>query len=208
MALARLILASASPRRQSLLREAGFEFIIHPADIDETLFPPHLNLPDLALYLATAKAEAVSGHYPGDVILGADTVVAHAEQWLSKPTDADDARRMLRLLSGTTHRVITGVCAIAPERKVRRAEAVISTVQMRPMSSWEIEAYIEGGEWRGKAGAYGIQDADPFVTRTTGSHTNIVGLPMETVVPLLGELGIHPMHTPGLSGPDSFCSKG
>lgn len=186
----RLILASKSPRRQSLLREAGYEFVIDPADIDESIFPPSLPPDGLALFLAAAKALAVSARHPGDVTLGADTVVALGAAWLSKPADAGDARRMLQMLSGTTHQVITGVCVQSAAREFRQTQVVISHVQMRPMTEQEIDAYIAGGEWQGKAGAYGIQDADPFVTRTSGSHTNIVGLPMETVTEMLEKAGI------------------
>jgi septum formation protein len=205
---ARLVVASASPRRQSLLQEAGFDFVVHPADIDESRFPPHLKPPGLALYLARAKAQAVAAIYPNDVTLGADTVVALGDAWLGKPVDADDARRMLRRLGGTTHQVLTGLCLLRPADRWERSHVASSTVQMRTMSADEIESYIIGGHWRGKAGGYGIQDADllhadpqsaeplgadPFVTRMTGSYSNIVGLPIEALVPLLAAAGIEPL---------------
>lgn len=188
----RLILASASPRRQSLLREAGYEFVIHPANIDEEKYPAGLTPEGLAVYLAEAKAKAVGGIYPGDVTLGSDTVVALGDKLLGKPTDAKDARKMLGTLSGTTHRVITGVAVVHPAAQLRRSVAVISTVRMRALSDEEIESYVVGGQWEGKAGGYGIQDRDPFVTNMGGSLTNIVGLPMEAAGGLLEAAGIFP----------------
>jgi septum formation protein len=188
----RLILASASPRRQSLLREAGYGFVIHPAQIDEESYPAELSPPQIAEYLAKAKAEVVARLYPADVTLGSDTVVALGSRLLGKPIDAEDARRMLALLSGTTHHVTTGVAVVHPAKNLRRSMTVTSTVRMRPLSAEEIEAYVATREWEGKAGGYGIQDDDPFVTNLGGSLTNIVGLPMEAARELLSAAGIRP----------------
>ena len=193
---ARLILASASPQRQSLLREAGYEFLIHPADIDEEKYPPELTPAQLAEFLANAKADAVAMHYPRDVTIGSDTIVALGEQLLGKPTDAMDARKMLSRLSGTTHLVITGVAVIHPGISVRKSRSITSTVQMRSLTADEIDRYVSGGQWRGKAGGYGIQDNDPFVTNLGGSLTNIIGLPMEAVAELLSAVGIFPSTNP------------
>src|SRR6185436_1014668 len=113
------------------------------------------------------------------VVLAADTVVAFGDRALSKPEDAEDARRMLALLSGTTHIVITGVTVMQKESEVRQTRVAMSAVRMRAISQLEIDGYIATGQWQGKAGGYGIQDQDPFVTRMSGSLTNIVGLPME-----------------------------
>ena len=188
----RLILASASPRRQSLLREAGYSFLIHPADIDEENYPRGLSPAQLAEFLANAKADAVASVYPNDVTIGSDTIVALGEQLLGKPVDAIHARQMLSQLSGTTHIVITGVAVVQPGISFRASSAVTSTVQMRPLTDDEIERYVAGGEWQGKAGGYGIQDNDPFVTNLGGSLTNIVGLPMEAATKLLSAAGISP----------------
>jgi septum formation protein len=181
----RLILASASPRRQELLRQAGFDFLVHPADLDEdALAPKDPGSPeDYAAHLAQAKAQCISQRFPYDVILAADTVVAAGSQILNKPTDAADARRILGLLSGTTHRVITAVVLLRPPQML--CKTVASTVEMRRLGSAELEAYIASGQWQGKAGAYGIQDPDPFVTRIAGCMTNIVGLPMTTTTQML-----------------------
>ena len=185
----RLILASASPRRQELLREAGYTFVVSPADIDETDHPPGLAPGGVALYLAQRKADAVAARFPGDVVLGADTVVSLHGRPVGKPEDAADARRMLSELSGTTHAVLTGVAVIHRSRGHSAARLVSSDVHMRGLSPAEIEAYVAGGEWQGKAGGYGIQDQDPFVTRITGSLSNIVGLPMEAAVEMLRQAG-------------------
>lgn len=201
----KLILASSSPRRQSLLKEAGFSFDVAPANIDEESFPRGLLPSGVAEHLAFTKAMAVAERFPHDVVLGADTVVAFGDQLLGKAVDADDARRILELLSGTTHLVITGVAVIhlnspsgAPfERRTR----VLSAVKMRHMSRDAIDKYIATGDWIGKAGAYGIQDSDPFVSRLTGSHTNIVGLPMSVTKQLLDEAGIRP--APSSNSPSS-----
>jgi septum formation protein len=188
----RLVLASASPRRQQLLREAGYRFVIAPADIDESDVPEGMLPGPIAEHLAFEKARAVSRTLPEDVVLGADTVVAFGDRALGKPADADDARRMLNLLAGTTHIVVTGVAVIHRAASLVRRCRVLSAVRMRVLSAAEVESYVASGQWQGKAGGYGIQDADPFVTRTAGCHTNIVGLPMTSTRRLLAEAGIRP----------------
>ena len=188
----RLVLASASPRRQALLREAGYDFLAAPADIDESDLPDNLLPGAIAEHLAFEKARAVAERFADDVVLGADTVVAFGDMPLGKPDDADDARRMLQLLGGTTHLVVTGVALIRRSTSLVRRGRVTSAVGMRVLTPDEIDAYVQSGEWRGKAGGYGIQDQDPFVTRMSGCHTNIVGLPMTTTRQLLAEAGIHP----------------
>lgn len=187
-----LILASASPRRRELLAEAGFDFVVEPADIDESAASSSLAPAELALHLALAKAQAVAARHGDDVTLAADTIVARGSQCLGKPTNADAARAMLRLLSGTTHSVITGIAVIHPSAKFSMSRAIISMVRMRSLGVTEIDRYISDGGWQGKAGGYGIQDHDPFVTCTSGSHSNIVGLPLEATVALLALAGIVP----------------
>src|SRR6266566_1753766 len=113
----RLVLASASPRRQELLREAGYEFAVFPANIDEEIYPSLLPI-ELARHLSFEKAKAVAAKFPHDVVLGADTVVAFGDRALSKPEDEQEARKMLSLLSGTTHIVITGVTIMQKESEV------------------------------------------------------------------------------------------
>jgi septum formation protein len=195
MATPRLILASASPRRRELLREAGYDFEVHPADIDEDDYPAQTLPADLAQRLAMLKAEALVNRFPADVILAADTVVAFGDTPLGKPENEKEAMEMLQLLSGTTHVVITGVTVLRPATKFRISSRVMSAVRMRSWSQKELERYVSSGDWQGKAGGYGIQDqrSDPFVIRMAGSHTNIVGLPMEAASELLASAGIMPV---------------
>ena len=190
----RLILASASPRRQRLLRDAGYEFVAHPANIDEDDHPGRILPAELAEYLAVQKAKAVAllPQFRDDVILAADTVVAFGDRSLGKPADAAEARRMLDLLSGTTHIVITGVSVIRLAAQHIARSRVMSAVRMRVLTAKEIADYVAGKQWEGKAGGYGIQDQDPFVIRQAGCHTNIVGLPMPETQRLLKQAGILP----------------
>lgn len=190
MSAPRLILASASPRRIELLREAGFNPIVHPADIDESVFPPALTPTELASFLALAKAKAIAAYYPSDYTLGADTVVALGSTILGKPRDAIHAREMLQILSGSEHEVITGVAMVGLAGFT--LANVTSRVQMRKLTDTEIDQYVATNLWQGKAGGYGIQDNDPYVTKMSGSLSNIVGLPMECVTELLAGVGIHP----------------
>jgi septum formation protein len=185
-----LILASASPRRQQLLREAGYAFVVHPANVDEENYPRGTLPADLAQQLAVRKANAVAPQFPEDVVLAADTVVAFGDRPLGKPADATAALRMLDLLSGTTHIVITGVAVVRLAAKHSATARVMSAVRMRQLSPEEIARYVATNDWQGKAGGYGIQDRDPFVTRIAGCHTNIVGLPMTETRRLLAVAGI------------------
>jgi septum formation protein len=182
----RLVLASRSPQRVTLMRDAGYAFDTDPADIDEEAYPRDLPPPQIARWLAREKAARVLSRHPHDMILAADTVVALGDLLLGKPEDEAHADRMLRQLSGSTHDVHTGVALLCPARGIEIVDHVTSRVQMRELTDAEIKAYVKSGEWRGKAGGYGIQDNDPFVTCMQGSVTNVIGLPMERV----GELPI------------------
>lgn len=188
----RLILASASPRRQTLLRDAGYEFHVDPPDVDESAFPPGMLPSKVAVHLAELKAKAISQRHPDAVVLAADTVVAFGDLLLGKPDNAVHAKKMLQLLSGTTHIVITGVCVTNPPAGFFKSARAMSAVKMRPLRVGEIDRYVASNEWEGKAGGYGIQDPDPFVIRQSGSHTNIVGLPMSLTRKLLEEAGVTP----------------
>jgi septum formation protein len=191
-ATTRLILASTSPRRQSLLREAGYEFAVVPPSVDEDDYPQTLLPVDLATFLARVKARAVAERYPDNVVLAADTVVAFGDRILGKPEDAEEARRTLLLLSGTTHVVVTGVAVSHHARKFAQERRVMSAVRMRMMSRGDVDRYIESGMWQGKAGGYGLQDGNPFIKAVVGCPTNVVGLPMSTTRQLLAAAGVEP----------------
>jgi septum formation protein len=199
--MARLILASASPRRRELLTQAGFSFEVCPAHVNEDVTPGE----DSVAYvtrLAREKAEAVfnalashpgsehtdPGHpeFGGDevLVLGADTTVTLDEQILGKPLDVDDAKRMLALLSGRSHRVITGVAVVSAQRTEVAAE--VTAVRFRGISAEEIAAYVASGEPMDKAGAYGIQGrAAKWIPRIEGCYFNVVGLPLALVATML-----------------------
>ncbi len=189
----RLILASSSPRRRRLLAEAGLEFDVVEPPIHEPdggkNKPPPVRQAEAAAYF---KARAVADRHPEATVLAADTVVATDQQLLGKPANEDQARQMLRGLSGTRHRVITGVALLRPPHQ-RLIASATTYVTMRKMSDDEIEAYIESGEWKGKAGAYAIQEtADRYVVSVEGSFTNVVGLPVELVLEMLRTLSERP----------------
>lgn len=176
-----LILASASPRRTDLLQAAGIEFEQVPANIDEAMLPGERARP-YVLRLAEAKARA--GWRPGTRSLGADTVVAVDGQVLGKPRDDLDARRMLRLLSGRSHQVLTGVAVFDGQACEVACEA--TNVRFGALAEREIKEYVASGEPQDKAGAYAIQGgAARFVESIAGSYSNVVGLPVELVARML-----------------------
>lgn len=178
-----LLLASASPRRAKLLEKAGIPFTCVPSRADE--LPSNSCSPDiLVVENARRKAEEVSSRFPGRVVLGADTMVVLEGQALGKPQDRADARRMLRVLSGRVHQVMTGVC-ITDGSKTETALSVTS-VTFRVLEDALIERYVASGECDDKAGAYGIQDKGCIlVERLEGDYFGVVGLPVCTVDKLL-----------------------
>jgi septum formation protein len=190
-----LILASASPRRRELLDQVGLTFTVETADIDET---PRISEDPVAYVrrLAEHKAAAVFARH-GDrsrlIVLGADTTVVVSSpesdtQILGKPEDEADAARMLRLLSGRTHRVITGVALVTATAPPLVA-AETTEVEFSPLTDREIAAYIATGEPMGKAGAYAIQGrAARFIPRIAGDYSNVVGLPLARVTAMLSQL--------------------
>ena len=182
------ILASASPRRVELLKQIGLEPAeIIPASIDET--PLKSELPQhYARRLAEEKARAVALKCPGRAILAADTVVACGRRILPKTEDEKTARDCLALLSGRRHRVYGGVCVIDGAGKSRVALA-ITVVQFTRLTRRDIDAYLAGGEWEGKAGGYGIQGrAASFIPFIRGSYSNVVGLPLHETAMLLASI--------------------
>jgi septum formation protein len=182
-----LILASASPRRQELLRNTGISFEVLPADIVET--PLELEgARQCAERLARKKALAVARQRPNDCVLGVDTVVTIDNEILGKPTDAADAKRMLRMLSGRCHQVVTGVCLVLGGKL--GGEPVVASettlVTMIEINDREIADYITTGEPMDKAGAYAIQGiASRWISRIEGDYSNVVGLPVAMVFRML-----------------------
>jgi septum formation protein len=200
----KLVLASGSPRRVSLMNQAGIEpDALRPADIDET--PHQGELPRVcANRLAHAKATTAlnaigtDDDVYGAFILAADTVVAVGRRILPKPELVDEAAQCLRLLSGRSHRVYTALCLITPKRRTRQ-RVVETRVRFKRLSIEDIESYLGSGEWRGKAGGYAVQGlAGTFVVKMVGSYTNVVGLPLYETIALLAGEGF-PTHSGWLS---------
>lgn len=195
----RLVLASASPRRMMLLAQVGITpDALRPSSIDESAKRGEMPR-RLVSRLARAKAEAARDQLANErdiadaFVLAADTVVAVGRKILMKPNHVEEAMASLQLLSGRTHKVLTSVCLITPDDRVR-TKIVDTRVRFRHLTRAEIEAYIASREWRGKAGGYAIQGlAGSFVQRLVGSYTNVVGLPVTEVVGLLSAEG-YPIH--------------
>jgi septum formation protein len=196
-----LILASSSPRRKQLLAEAGVLFEVIPPGVEEPEDTPSDLLPcQQAEALAYFKARAVADRHLDAAVLAADTLVAVDGRILGKPANRRQAEHMLRELSGTRHEVITGVALLWPGND-RRILSVSTFVTMKRMTDAEIQAYLDSGEWQGKAGAYAIQEtADRYIEKVEGSFTNVVGLPMERVLELLEQVGLAPTQTKGPRG--------
>ena len=194
LAVPTLILASASPRRAELLTAAGIPFDVLPADIDEAMRPDE-DARTYASRLAEEKGRAVFARANGRPVLAADTVVVIDGHVLGKPVSTDDARRMLRLLSGRTHEVITAVALLRarPGQQEPAIENGLESTAVRfvPLDKAEIEWYVGTGEPSDKAGAYAIQGlASRFVTCIEGSYSNVVGLPMALVYAMCTRAGI------------------
>jgi septum formation protein len=181
-----LILASQSPRRKELLERAGITFKVEVAGIPEAPGPGE-SAENYVRRLSRQKAEAVTG----DPVLGADTVVVVDGAILEKPADGEDARRMLKILSGRAHVVLTGVCLRQGDRMF--SEVCETSVHFAQLSEMELEEYVASGEPMDKAGAYGIQGlASRFIHRIEGDYLNVVGLPVAVVYRLLKQAGVVP----------------
>ena len=192
----KLVLASASPRRAELLRNAGLAFRVEVSNLEEA--PEPGEAPDAyARRLARDKARVVAARCPGELVLAADTIVVAGDHLLEKPRDPADAARMLRLLSGRSHQVTTGVCLASLETRNEKLETLFEDVRSEttqvtfaPLTEEEIQAYVATGQTMDKAGAYGIQEfASRFVTRVEGCYFNVVGLPVQLVYRMLREHG-------------------
>jgi septum formation protein len=188
----KLILASSSPRRAEVLRNAGIDFEVRPADIDETRRPDE-SAGDYVQRLALEKARAVAEAAMGtedSIVVGADTVVVNRAEILLKPESPDDARRMLRQLSGGVHEVHTGLAVIRMPQRTERVIEEVTSVHFAQLSDAEIDAYIATGEPFDKAGAYGIQSlGGRYVTRVEGCYFNVMGMPLARLWATLKEFG-------------------
>jgi septum formation protein len=200
-----LILASSSPRRRHLLRDAGYEFeVIAPVDVNEDSLPrepPELLVRRLALSKAQSTAQKLAHRWQGDapaepsanrppLILACDTVAECNGQILGKPADRNDARRMLTLLRAREHRVISGLCLWRLPAGDHRLEIDITRLIMDPITDEALEKYLHTDQWQGKAGAFGYQDGLDWVHILEGSESNVVGLPMELLTRMLNEFGL------------------
>jgi len=182
----RFVLASASPRRRELLRNAGFDFEVQPSHIIEEVQPGESS-EEFVRRAAHEKAMHVAASCPPDcLVLGADTVVVIEGEMLGKPSGPQDAARMLRLLSGRTHRVHTGICLVRAPGGIEALTHETTLVSFRELDEEEIRSYVESGEPLDKAGAYAVQGLGcKFVTRISGCYFNVVGLPVSLVYSIL-----------------------
>ncbi|MBI3398473.1 MAG: septum formation protein Maf [Deltaproteobacteria bacterium] len=186
----RITLASSSPRRKALLTEAGLSFGIRPADIDEDIRKGESPL-EHTLRLSEKKAKVAAKKVKDGWVIGADTIVFIDNLILGKPSDAKEARKMLNLLSNRYHKVVTAFCIFNAATGETIKRAVESSVKIKKLTPQEIEDYIKTGEPFDKAGAYAAQGIGNFmIEKIEGSHTNVVGLPMEELKQALKDVGV------------------
>lgn len=182
-----LILASASPRRAELMRQAGYHFRVAKSTLHEPARRPEsVPIRIWPVCLALRKAQSVAkSRRSNSIVIGADTIVVHDDRVINKAATRHHAETILRSLSGTTHEVITGLVVLHGDQC--QMESVVSTCRMKRLSERQLQNYLDSNLWRGKAGAYGIQDSpqDPFVTLMSGEHSNVMGLPLVTLQRLL-----------------------
>ncbi|HAL15118.1 MAG TPA: septum formation protein Maf [Planctomycetaceae bacterium] len=184
-----LILASQSPRRKSLMHEYGYSFLVHPpSDTAEGGMCSGETPPELVVRLAKQKAEDVAKQYEHAVIIGCDTVAECMGTVLGKPVDIDDARRMLTMLRGKDHRVLSGLCIWKRPSDEVILNLDITTLHMDEVTDRQIEAYLATDKWQGKAGAFGYQDGWDWLHVIQGSETNVIGLPMEVLADALSRI--------------------
>ena len=188
------ILASASPRRKLLLEKAGYVFDVITSAVDESAFDTEgISSVEHTRQLALAKAKDVARQHPDKLVLGADTIVDFDGQIIGKPDDADHAEQITRKLFSAPHKVITGIALVRIARAIEIVEADTTIVYPKQLTEAQIAEHIRKEDWKGKAGAYGIQETgDEFVERIEGSFTNVIGLPMELTERLLAPFDIHP----------------
>ncbi len=185
-----LILASQSPRRRELLRSAGYVFdVLTPDEHAEDTRKNGETPEDYVCRLAKQKARNVADRLERAQIIGCDTIAVCRGEILGKPADRDDARKMLQMLRGSEHRVLSGLCLLRKDGPIqsRVVRCDVTRLFMRPILDWEIEDYLDTDDWQGKAGAFGYQDGHAWITIVEGSESNVVGLPMELLAAVLVE---------------------
>lgn len=184
----KIILASKSPRRQELLKAIKLKFTVHPSDFEEK--EHHENPEQLALHNAEGKARDIARHYKNALIIGVDTIGYHDGQILGKPKNREDHRRILEILSSSTHKVITGLCVIDTQDQKSYSTIETTLITMDNLSDKDIETYITSGEGEDKAAGYAIQGIGSlFVEKIEGDYFNVVGLPVFALRKLLNQLG-------------------
>jgi septum formation protein len=184
-----LILASRSPRRRELLAAAGYAFEVHPPDEAAECGVCGGESPAaMVARLASQKAADVARRIGRGLVLACDTVVECDGKILGKPVDEHDALQMLRTLSGRRHRVLSGLCLWPVPQGEPLVRVAVTTLQMDPLSDRQLDEYLAGGQWEGKAGAFGYQDSLDWVHVVEGSESNVVGLPLELLAEMLAKL--------------------
>jgi septum formation protein len=192
----KLILASRSPRRRELLRQAGYSFEVRPAQATAECGLRRGETPaDLVARLASQKAADVARNCRSGLILGCDTVAECEGRILGKPADEAHARQMLQALSGREHRVLSGVCLWRCRDGRTEVRVAVTTLRMDRLTDAQLDQYLAGGRWKGKAGAFGYQDRLGWVHVIHGSESNVVGLPMEMLAEMLADFEVE--QTPG-----------
>lgn len=185
-----IILASTSPRRKELLRQIGLDFRVDPADVDERVLPGE-SPEEYAVRVALDKARVAAARAGTGIVIAADTVVVLGDEILGKPVDAADAERMLMMLSGNVHRVITGLAVMDAATGKALTRTTVTRVWFRSLTPQEIISYVATGEPLDKAGAYGIQERGALlVDKIDGCYFNVVGLPLSLLGELLHDVGI------------------
>ncbi len=189
-----LILASGSPRRRELLQQAGYDFkVLRPSDAAECGVCSRETPPELVARLAYQKAADVATACPEGIVIGADTVAECRGRILGKPENREHARQMLRLMSGCVHHVYTGVCLWRRPDNKTLVKVDSTKLKMDSISDANLEAYLDTGDWQGKAGAFGFQDGLDWIHILVGSTSNVVGLPLELLADMLRELKGDPL---------------
>lgn len=185
----KIILASLSPRRKELLQAVGLKFEIHPSSFEEK--ETHISPAHLALHNAIGKANDIAEKHKNAIIIGVDTVVAYKKHIIGKPKNISDAKRILNLLNGTTHRVVSAVCVIDTEKNKMYTDTEVTHIEMDQITDKEIAAYIRHGEGTDKAAGYAIQGIGGlFIKKIRGDYFNVVGLPMHKLKKILEKIGI------------------